>query len=312
MSNFPLVAIPPKAGIGLKPQHYALLPGLMPDARHDIRAAQPPDCTPCMAPAWVEVHPQNYMGAGGAPHRWLEAIAQAYPISFHSTALSLGSASGCNAQQLAALADLVARYRPAYVSDHLSWSMLGETYFPDLLPLPMTHESLAHFAAQIGQVQDVLQCPIGIENPSRYVAFAGDDFAEPEFLQALCRTTGCWLLLDINNILVSAHNLGFDANAYLDQMDPAFVQEIHLAGHAIEQHESGPLLIDDHGSPISDATWALYQQWVMRAGPCPTLIEWDVNVPEYGVLIAEAEKANAILRAATATGHSRADMRHAA
>jgi uncharacterized protein len=308
----PQLGIPQEAGIALKPQHYALLPNVVPDAVNatlmpndtgsDVSHDIPIECDVSalfaepLAPAWVEVHPQNYMGAGGPPHRWLSAVAAHYPLSFHSTALSLGSASGCDKTQLAALAKLVQRYNPALISDHLSWSEAGGTHFPDLLPLPMTHASLALFADQISYVQDALQRPIGIENPSRYVAFAGDDFEETEFLHSLCRITGCWLLLDVNNVLVSATNLGFCPHAYIKVIDPAFVQEVHLAGHAVETHADGVMLIDDHGSSVSDATWALYNDFIARAGPRPTLIEWDSNVPDYTVLMAEATKANAILK----------------
>jgi uncharacterized protein len=272
--------LPPSTGIGLKPQHYdALLDPSPPSGR----------------PHWVEVHPQNYFGDGGPPHRWLTAIAEHYPISFHSVGLSLGSADGLNAHDLERLAILCDRYRPASVSDHLSFSGNAHNRFADLLPVPYTQASLHHFAGEIGKVQDRLKRTILIENPSRYLAYQGDEMAEVEFIERLLARSGCGLLFDINNVEVSATNLGFSAQADVDAINPAWVGEIHLAGHAVEQHDSGPLLIDDHGSGVTDTTWQLYRRFIERAGPKPTLIEWDTDVPEYDVLMAEADKAAGIL-----------------
>jgi len=249
-------------------------------------------------PGWVEVHPQNYFCEGGPPHRWLEAMADELPLSFHSVGLSLGSAEGLVEAELNALAELCRRHQPASVSDHLSWSGNSANRYPDLLPLPYTHECLDHFASQVALVQDRLGRKILIENPSRYLAFAGDEMEEAEFLHALCRNAGCGLLFDINNIEVSANNLGLDPFTMLDSFDPAIVGEVHLAGHAVEQHEDGPLLIDDHGSPVSEVTWRLFERFTVRAGPKPVLIEWDTDIPEYGVLMAEADRAQAIMDAA--------------
>ncbi|MGC1469430.1 MAG: DUF692 domain-containing protein [Sphingorhabdus sp.] len=281
MSN--VSQIPLAAGIGLKPQHYA---ELLDAATGNIPTR----------PAWVEAHPQNYFSAGGPPHRWLSAIAEIYPLSFHSVGLSLGSAGGVDVEELDQLAALCDRYHPVMVSDHLSWSGSASNRYPDLLPVPYTHEALLHFSEQVARVQNHLKRPILIENPSRYLAFAQDEMDEAEFLTTLCQQSGCGLLLDINNIEVTATNLGLDPVTMIDAIDPQLVGEIHLAGHAREEHDDGVLLIDDHGSAVSDLTWTLFARFIWRAGAKPVLIEWDTDVPEYDVLVAEAAKANAILQ----------------
>ncbi len=277
--------LPLSPGIGLKPAHYA-------QVLRPVSASVSPSAA---APAWFEVHPQNYFTAGGPPHRWLTAIAEIWPLSFHSVALSLGSADGVDAGQLALLADLCDRYAPAMVSDHLSWSGSASNRYPDLLPVPYTAAALDHFVQQTCRVQDRLRRPILIENPSRYLAFAGDDMSEAEFMHALCERSGCGILLDINNIEVSACNLGLDPLAMIDAIEPTLVGEVHLAGHKREDHGDGLLLIDDHGSPVSDVTWALFARFIDRAGRRPVLIEWDTDVPDYCMLIAEAAKAEAIM-----------------
>ncbi len=273
-------SLPPLSGIGLKSVHYN-------NVLDDNPAAK--------RPSWVEVHPQNYFGDGGPAHRWLTAIAGVYPLSFHSVGLSLGSADGLNREDLERIAALCDRYQPAMVSDHLSWSGNAHDRYPDLLPLPYTREALDHLAGEIGKVQDRLQRTILIENPSRYLSYRDDEMSETDFIHALCKQSGCGLLFDINNVEVSATNVGLDMEAYIDAIDPGIVGEIHLAGHAREEHDSGPLLIDDHGSIVSDITWNLYRRFIKRAGPKPTLIEWDSNIPEYDVLMAEVAKADAIL-----------------
>lgn len=217
-------------------------------------------------------------------------------MSFHSVGLSLGSSGGADLTELEQLAALCERYEPAMVSDHLSWSGSANNRYPDLLPVPYTDEALGHFARQIGRVQDRLKRRILIENPSRYLAFARDDMSEAQFLHLLCDLTGCGILLDINNIEVSATNLGLDAQAMVDSIDPSLVGEVHLAGHAREEHPDGVLLIDDHGSAVSDITWSLFARFIWRAGRKPVLIEWDTDVPDYAVLLAEAAKAEAIMR----------------
>lgn len=269
-------ALPPSVGIGLKPQHYE---ELLDPKCHSGR------------PHWVEVHPQNYFCDGGPPHRWLTAVAEEYPLSFHSVGLSLGSADGLNHWDLDRLAILCDRYQPASISDHLSFSGNAHNRFADLLPVPYTHASLDHFASEIGKVQDRLKRQILIENPSRYLAYQSDEMGEVEFIERLIRKSGCGLLFDINNVEVSATNVGFSAIAYVDAIDPSWVSEIHLAGHAVEYHDSGPLRIDDHGSCITETTWSLYCRFIARAGAKPVLIEWDTNVPDYAVLMAEVGKA---------------------
>jgi uncharacterized protein len=279
------MALPFSTGISLKPQHY------------DVALSGE---SPLDRPHWVEVHPQNYFGTpdswgGGPPHRWLGAIAETCPLSFHSVGLSLGSAEGLNTDELDRLAFLCDRYQPASVSDHLSFSGNAHHRYADLLPVPYTHTSLNHFAREIGKVQDVLKRPLLIENPSRYLAYQSDEMSEVEFIACLIAKCGCGLLFDINNVEVSAANLGFSATDYIDVIKPEWVGEIHLAGHAVEQHDGGPLLIDDHGSMVTQTTWALYRRFIELAGAMPTLIEWDTSVPDYAVLMAEANKAQAIL-----------------
>ena len=280
---FPPTALPPSVGIGLKPQHYEAL-------------LDPSHLNP--SPQWVEVHPQNYFGDGGPPHRWLTAISELYPLSFHSVGLSLGSCDGLNVHDLERLAILCERYQPASVSDHLSFSGNAHNRFADLLPIPYTDTSLDHFASEIGKVQDRLKRIILIENPSRYLAYRGDEMSEVQFIDALLAKSGCGLLFDINNVEVSANNLGFSAKAYVDAIDPEWVGEIHLAGHAVEIHDSGPLLIDDHGSSVTQTSWSLYRRFIERAGTKPTLIEWDTDIPALHALMAEAASASAIMNEA--------------
>ena len=278
--DIPPTTLPPSVGIGLKPQHY--------EALLDPESLTPP-------PQWVEVHPQNYFGDGGPPHRWLTAISELFPVSFHSVGLSLGSADGLNMYDLDRLTILCDRYDPASVSDHLSFSGNAHNRFADLLPVPYTVASLEHFARAVDQVQHRLKRRMLIENPSRYLAYQDDEMSEVDFIDALLAKTGCGLLLDVNNIEVSATNLGFSAEAYIDAIDPDHVGEIHLAGHMVEHHDSGPLLIDDHGSRVTQVTWNLYRRFMERAGPRPTLIEWDTDIPELEELMAEAHKADAVM-----------------
>nr|WP_221184897.1 DUF692 domain-containing protein [Sphingomicrobium lutaoense] len=245
-------------------------------------------------PRWVEVHPQNYMMAGGPMHRWLEAVREAVPVSFHSVGLSLGDPDGVDLAELDRLAALCERYEPALVSDHLSWSSLSGEHFPDLLPLPMTRASLDHFAAQVAIVQERLGRAMLVENPSRMIAFAGDEYSEEQFLSELVRRTGCGLILDVNNVIVQSINLGIDAVAYLDAIDGAAVGEVHVAGHAIEEHGKERLAIDDHGSPVSEECWALLERLLARIGPRPVLVERDNALPAFAELAAEAARADAI------------------
>jgi len=307
--------LPSSVGISLKPQHYQNLLEL--DAT-STDASQP---NPSLA--WVELHPQNYFGVGGQsrsdragqfggpPHRWLTAIAEKYSLSFHSVGLSLGSADGLNADELERLARICEQYCPAMVSDHLSFSGNAHDRFADLLPIPYTAEALDHFAAQIGRVQDRLQRVMLIENPSRYLAYADDEMDEVTFIEKLVNKTGCGIIFDINNVEVSCGNLNQSAEDYIDAIDPAWVGEIHLAGHSVEQHDSGPLRIDDHGSPVSDVTWALYERFIARAGAKPVLIEWDTDVPAFDILTEQAQIAQNILNQAAANANAPAELAEA-
>lgn len=271
---------PPRGGIGLKSQHFADL--LDASARG-------------VGPSWVEIHPQNYMMAGGPMHRWLTAVREAMPVSFHSVGLSLGDPDGVDREELDRLASLCGRYEPNLVSDHLSWSSIGGESIPDLLPLPMTHDSLAHFVRQVELVQERLQRRILIENPSRMIAFARDDYDEPDFLAELVKRSGCGLILDVNNVIVQDINLGIDRFAYVDAINGAAVGEIHVAGHALEDHGGQLLAIDDHGSPVSEDCWALLARLTDRIGPRPVLVERDNAVPSFAELAAEAARADDIL-----------------
>ena len=273
--------IPAKAGVGLRAPHHA----------HVLENQH--------SAAWLEVHPENYMGEGIAPEI-LTRVREQYPVSLHATGLSLGSADGVDAAHLAAVAELCRRIAPALVSDHLSWSAVGGMHLPDLLPLPYTQEALEVFARNIETVQEALQRSILIENPSVYLAFADNDMSEGTFLAELVRRTGCGLLLDINNIAVSAANLGeapmARLHAMLAQLPAAAIGELHLAGHAVRALPGGgKVAIDDHGSAVSDMVWQMYDTVIRQVGPRPTLIEWDTAIPAFAVLAQEAAKADALM-----------------
>ncbi len=270
-------SIPARAGIGLRAEHY--------DA---VLETRPPV-------GWLEVHSENYFGAGGKPLDYLERIRAHYPLSLHGVGLSIGSTDPLDHQHLAKLKGLIKRFEPALVSEHLSWSSVGGRYFNDLLPLPYTEEALYHMIARVAQVQDVLGRQILIENPSSYLQYAESAIPEWEFLVVLAERTGCGVLLDVNNIYVSARNHGFDADAYLRAVPRHVVREIHLAGFTVNRFDDGEILIDTHNQPVWPAVWALYRQTVQRFGPIPTLIEWDTDLPELAVLVDEARRADAIL-----------------
>ena len=234
---------------------------------------------------FFEVHAENYMGAGGPPHRLLAAIREHYPLSIHGVCMSIGGPGMLDAAHLARFRDLVARYEPALVSEHLAWSSRGGQFFNDLLPLPYAKETLEHVCEHIEQVQDAIKRPILLENPSTYVAFASSTMSETDFIRCVVQRTGCGLLLDINNVFVSATNHGFSAAAYLDELPFEQVGEIHLAGHSEQRgDENELLLIDSHDRAISEPVWNLYRDVVSRTGPRPTLIEWDSNLPAWPVL----------------------------
>ena len=245
---------------------------------------------------FFEVHAENYMGAGGPPHRALQAVRRDHPVSLHGVCMSIGGPEPLDQAHLARFRALVERYEPALVSEHLAWSTHQTTYFNDLLPLPYNETTLSRVCDHIDQVQDATWRPILLENPSTYLAFNQSTMAETEFIRRVAKRTGCGLLLDINNVFVSAVNHGFSALEYLSDFPLARVGEIHLAGHAEQTDDEGdPLLIDSHDRPVADAVWKLYEIIIGLCGPVPTLIEWDSNIPDWSVLSAEAAAAQAIL-----------------
>jgi len=265
------------AGLGLKPEHFG-------DA---LRASSPG--------LWFEVHPENYLVDGGPRLAFLEAVGGRHPLSLHGVSLSLAGTAELDLAHLRRFAALVRRLQPALVSEHLAWSRFGGGWLPDLLPFARTTEALQRIAGRIDRVQDALGRSIAIENPSHYLRLSGHLWDEIEFLQELARRTGCTLLLDINNVHVSAHNLGYDAAAWLDRFPAALVSEVHLAGHAADPVLGEALLVDSHDAPVAPHVWALYRSFVQRAGPRPTLIERDGNVPPFADLLAERTIAQQML-----------------
>jgi uncharacterized protein (UPF0276 family) len=282
----PIVSnLSPRAGVGFKPAHF-----------RDIIAAPQPV-------GFFEVHAENYMGAGGPPHVQLGALRERYALSIHGVGLSIGSMEPLDREHLARLKLLCARYEPESFSEHLAWSSHGGVYFNDLLPLPYTPQTLARVAEHIDEVQTALGRMMLLENPSSYVRLAESSIPEADFLAELARRTGCGLLLDVNNVFVSANNNSTDPQSYLDAFPLDRVKEIHLGGHDREADDAGePLLIDAHGSPVTDEVWLLYADVVASTGPIATLIEWDNNVPDWPTLVAQAVAAGDILeRAARAS-----------
>lgn len=272
------------AGLGLKPEHF--------DAALSAQADG----------LWFEVHAENYMVAGGPRLGWLEAIRARHAVSLHGVSLSLAGDAAPDAAHLQRLAALERRIEPALVSEHLAWSAWNGRHFPDLLPFPRTTEALHRIAANIACTQDALNRPIAIENPSHYLRFDAHEWDEIDFLRELARRTGCTLLLDINNVHVSARNLGFQAGEWLERFPAALVTEIHLAGHSRDPMLGEALLIDSHDEPVAPEVWALYRRFVERAGPRPTLIERDGNVPAFDEMMRERHHAAAEMRRAMPQG----------
>jgi hypothetical protein len=245
---------------------------------------------------FFEVHAENYMGAGGPPHHALTGIRREYPVSLHGVSMSIGGPQPLDQAHLRRFKALVDRYEPLLVSEHLAWSTHDATYFNDLLPLPYTAATLARVADHIDEMQEAIGRRILIENPSTYVVFSESTMSEAGFIQELVRRTGCGLLLDVNNLFVSATNHGCSALACLADLPMGDVGEIHLAGHAEQADDEGDLLlIDSHDHPVSEGVWRLFDIVIGRSGPVPTLIEWDGNIPDWPVLKAEAAAAQAIL-----------------
>jgi uncharacterized protein (UPF0276 family) len=269
--------IPAAAGVGLRfPHHRIVL---------EQRPAVP----------WFEVHTENYLG--GVAQQTLLQIRDHYPISLHGVGLSLGSAEGVRAAHLRRIEELARRVHPAVISEHLSWSVVGDSYVPDLLPLPMTEEALDVVCRNVAQVQDALRRPLLIENPSSYLQYRHSTIPEWEFITAVAARTGSGILCDVNNVYVSASNHGWDAQRYLRALPAGAVCEIHLAGHAVRTLSDGRTVrIDHHGAAVAEPVWSLYELALELFGAVPTLIEWDTDIPPLPVLLAEAEHAQGILQ----------------
>ena len=302
--------IPASAGIGLRAQHY-----------REIVESRP-------VIGWLEIHSENYFGDGGQPLFFLEQLRRHYPVSLHGVGLSLGSMDPLNVDHLKKLKSLITRYEPGLVSEHLCWSSIGGRYLNDLLPLPYTEEALAHVVMRIMQTQDFLQRQILVENVSSYVQYRHSTIPEWEFVAEVARRAGCGILLDVNNIYVNAVNQDFDPLEYLSAIPKGTVQELHLAGFAVNRDDDtgncpcvpstsavtapvpdsalprpsmgssggrGEILIDHHGAPVAEPVWALYREALQRFGPIPTLIEWDTDIPPLPILLAEARQAETLL-----------------
>lgn len=269
---------PLTAGLSLKPEYY--------EAALASTAAG----------SWFEVHPENYMVAGGPRLGWLEAIRTKHAISLHGVALSLAADAEPDPAHLKRLAELAQRIEPALISEHLAWSTWRGAYHPDLLPFPRTAAALKRIADNVSRTQDVLQRRIAVENPSHYLKLNGHEYDEIAFLQELSSRTGCGLLLDVNNVYVSASNMGYSAEDYIDVFPAEPVMEIHLAGHSPDPGLGARLLVDSHDAPVAPEVWALYERLIHRLGTKPTLIERDDNLPAFNALDAERERAAAVLR----------------
>jgi len=268
-------ALPCNAGIGLRSPHHA-----------KVLAGKP-------ATGWLEVHSENFFGNGGEPLRVLDQVRSDYAVSLHGVGLSLGSTDPLSLTHLGKLKSLIDRVQPAAVSEHLCWSSVSGNFLNDLLPLPYSLKALDWVASRVDASQEFLGRPILIENISSYLVFAGAEMAEWEFLAALAQRTGCGILLDVNNVHVSASNHGFDSAAYIDALPVQYVQEIHLAGYELDEN----ILVDTHSRPVSEEVWRLYARALERFGRTPTLIEWDNDIPALEDLLAEANKAQAMLDA---------------
>ncbi|MEV8466505.1 DUF692 domain-containing protein [Fluviibacterium sp. DFM31] len=277
-SRLPFNALPDAVGVGYKSRHFAAIEA---------------DPSPVR---WFEVHAENYMGAGGRPLAQMRALAERFPISVHGVGLSIGGDRPLDTDHLARLKTLLGWLNPASFSEHLAWSTHDTGFLNDLLPLPYTATTLDRVCTHIDQVQESLGRRMLLENPSTYLAFAETEMAEVDFLREITTRTGCGLLLDVNNVFVSATNQQTDPVAYIDAFPLDLVGEIHLGGHDEDTDDAGaPLLIDSHGAPVVDPVWTLYAHTLRRGGPRPTLIEWDTDVPDWPVLASEARRAAELL-----------------
>ena len=276
----------PTAGLGLKARHY-----------EDALAAS-------ATGLWFEVHAENYMVTGGPRLAWLEAIRRDRPLSLHGVGLSLAGFAAPDPDHLARLRALVDRYQPFAVSEHLAWSRHETIYHPDLLPFPRTRARLQRIADNVARTQDALGRQVLIENPSLYLDLQGHEMSETDLLGELVAATGCGLLLDVNNVHVTANNMGSDARAYINALPAAAVGEIHMAGHTPDPQQGEALLIDSHDAPVAESVWALYAHALDRIGPRPTLIERDGNLPPFEDLMAERDRAAALMTAPAAVRHA--------
>ncbi|APX11026.1 MNIO family bufferin maturase [Tateyamaria omphalii] len=275
--------LPAAPGVGYKAQHFT-----------DLRAGPGPV-------KWLEVHAENYMGDGGRPHAQLRALREDFAISVHGVGLSIGGEGRLDPDHLARLKHLVGWLEPASFSEHLAWSTHGAEFLDDLLPLPYTDATLSCVADHIDEVQETLGRRMLLENPSSYLAFAESTWSETDFLAELVQRTGCGLLLDVNNVFISATNLGYTPQSYLDAYPLAAVGEIHVGGHDEDEDDSGaPLLIDSHGREAAEPVWALLDHALSGTGPEPVLVEWDNDVPDWPTLRAEADRAARALATAPA------------
>ncbi len=275
--NYTPRPIPARAGIGLRGDHYA-----------EITETKP-------TIGFLEVHSENYFGRGGTPHHYLHQLREEYPLSFHGVGLSLGSSDPLNEEHINRLKELIEEYQPDLVSEHLSWSSVGNRYLNDLLPVPYTQDALAHMVSRVEQVQERLRRQILIENVSSYLEYEQSDIPEWDFVAEVANRSGCGVLLDINNIYVNSQNHGFEPAQFLNAVPQTVVKEIHLAGHTVNEFEDGRVLIDTHNQLVSEPVWELYRSAIKQFGPVPTLIEWDTDLPPLSVLLDEAGKAQRIL-----------------
>ena len=270
--------LPNAPGVGYKPQHFSEI----------LQDARPVE--------WLEIHAENYMGDGGRPLAQLRALSERFAISVHGVGLSIGGEGPLDADHLARLKHLCDWLQPASFSEHLAWSTHDSHFLNDLLPLPYTNATLTRICDHIDQLQEVIGRKMLLENPSSYLAFDESTWEEPAFLDEVARRTGCGLLLDVNNVFVSATNLGFSPQGYIDAYPLDRVGEIHLGGHDEDEDDHGaPLLIDSHGREVVDPVWALLDYMLERSGPKPLLVEWDTDVPDWPVLADEARRAEKAL-----------------
>ncbi|MVO16923.1 DUF692 domain-containing protein [Parasedimentitalea huanghaiensis] len=278
-TTFPQSDLPATAGVGYKPQHFSQIlehPGSV---------------------GWLEIHAENYMGDGGRPLAQLRRLSEQFPISVHGVGLSIGGEAPLDTDHLARLKQLIEWLNPASFSEHLAWSTHDAHFYNDLLPLPYTNDSLIRICDHIDQLQRTIGRQMLLENPSSYLAFEDSTWSEPEFLTEIANRTGCGLLLDVNNVFVSASNLDFSPHGYIDAFALNRVGEIHLGGHDTDTDDHGaPLLIDSHGHAIADPVWALLDYTLERSGPKPVLVEWDNDVPDWPVLSDEANRAASALQ----------------